>query len=1193
MSTALYRRYRPDTFAEVIGQEHVTTPLMTALEKNRVNHAYLFSGPRGCGKTTSARILARCLNCAQGPTPTPCGTCPSCVELANGGPGSLDVIEIDAASHGGVEDARDLRERATFAPTRDRYKIFIIDEAHMVTSAGFNALLKIVEEPPPHIKFIFATTEPDKVIGTIRSRTHHYPFRLVPPEALLAYLKTLCERENVVVADSVLPLVIRAGGGSVRDTLSVLDQLMAGAREGGVDYETAIALLGYTHSTLLDEVILSLHEANGASLFGAIDRIIQTGLDPRRFVEDLLERMRDLIIAKAMPEGLEKILRGTPADQLESLHMQASLVGAGELSRWADVTNQALTEMTGATSPRLHLELLAARLMLPGAENSASSFAARLDRLERHAMTGGALPELPEGEMPTQSSGVAPSPAAARQGAAAVREALAAAKLRNGGVESAAQEQSSAGTPVTPAQQPSASQPQTQPTAPAQAQQEQKVAPSEQQNVQPREQEPAPREQQHQEARAQQPSQAQQQPGQPREQQPPVTQEEPDINAPLDPDAARSLNTGEAADWGATWGPKEDLNPVTTPVQPGPSVPEARPEGVAPFSLVPDPAAGEDLSFGTGVSIDDVKQNAAMAEFTRRAAENRPQQAPQQVDPRQMQQQQPQQDQQAQGQAQPQQQAQNQAQEQAAHEARRRAEEQAAREQAEQRAAAERAEQEKLAREQAEQRAAAEREAAAQRAAQEKAAREQAEAQQRAQAARTAQQQAPQQPVQQSTPPAQQSNAAGASVQQFQQAWPAVLEQLQSSSRVLHSMVANYGSVAGFDGRTLTIAFSNTGPIVNLRNRPDMMQILVGILCQVAGQQIEVVLAEGGSAPAGGGSPKGERRPTPASSPAAATNVQAPIAGVAPNAPSRPQPAGAPAPAPAPASKPSPSGDSGYVSSYDDVPPPLDEPYMDEPPYPDDGYGTSGSPAPQAPTVPATGSAAIPQPAKPQEASASSELAAAVLEPVAPAPRGTAPRSFDGPPVAPRPRLTAGLSARQAEVGAPVISRPVSSTPLHPGSTTDTFESKAIREPEPEAPTPAPVAPEPVRVAPPKPSVQPATESAPAWGAPGEPAEQPIAEAPAPTAGQRLSRYQQLMSQAKDSAPAVPVESSASNWGTPDRAQPPSPAPEPEEFTPSEDDIEVEDSALIGVPAVERLLGGMVIEQRDVNGNVVEIKRGL
>lgn len=1152
MSTALYRRYRPDTFAEVIGQEHVTAPLMTALEKNRVNHAYLFSGPRGCGKTTSARILARCLNCEQGPTPTPCGTCPSCVELANGGPGSLDVIEIDAASHGGVEDARDLRERATFAPTRDRYKIFIIDEAHMVTSAGFNALLKIVEEPPAHIKFIFATTEPEKVIGTIRSRTHHYPFRLVPPEALLAYLKVLCERENVVVADSVLPLVIRAGGGSVRDTLSVLDQLMAGAREGGVDYETAIALLGYTHSTLLDEVILSLHESNGASLFGAIDRIIQTGLDPRRFVEDLLERMRDLIIAKAMPEGLEKILRGTPADQLESLHLQASLVGAGELSRWADVTNQALSEMNGATSPRLHLELLAARLMLPGAENSASAFAARLDRLERHAISGGALPELPEGEMPAHSSSATPSPAAARQGAAAVREALAAAKGRNGVVE----------TPAAPEQSPA--------PAPAQAAPEQHPANTQQQTqqevqVQPESQAPqpvAPQEQPREQAPTTQP-------------QAPAPQGEPDINAPLDPDAARSLNTGEAADWGATWGPKEDLHPVTTPVQPGPSVPEARPEGVAPFSLIPDPAAGEDLSFGTGISIDDVKQNPAMAEFARRAAENR---------------QQPTQQQSPQVQAQPQVQSEQPRQQpeatpsapnQQRPEDLRRAEEQAAREQAEQRAAVEQREaQEKAAREQAEQRAAAE-----QREAQEKAAREQAEAQQRAQAQQ-------QQPQQQQAAPQQQAPNAATPVQKFQQAWPAILGQLQSSSRVLHSMVANYGSVAGFDGRTLTLAFSNTGPIVNLRNRPDMMQILVGILCQVAGQQIEVVLTEGGSATAGGGSPKGERRPTPASAPAVANNVQAPNAGVTPNAPARPQtPPSAAQPeasrpesarSAAPMNKPAPTKDSGYVSNYDDVPPPLDEPYMDEPPYPDDGYATSGPTS-----APVSVASPRPEPTTAPQASAPSSLSPAVVEPVIPSPRATESRSFDGPPVAPRPRLTAGLSARQSEVPSPAISRPVSQTPLHPGSTTDTFESKVIREPEPQPVAAAVVAP---AAAPPKPAVRPATESAPAWGTPSESEEQ--SEVQAPVAGGRLSRYQQLMSQSKDNAPSTHQSSSDNGWGAPDRVTRTAPT-EPEDFSPSEDDIEVEDSALIGVPAVERLLGGLVIEQRDVNGNVVEMKRGL
>src|SRR6478752_4735559 len=294
VTTALYRRYRPDSFADVIGQEHVTEPLMTALRKNRVNHAYLFSGPRGCGKTTSARILARCLNCAQGPTDTPCGTCPSCVELARGGSGSLDVIEIDAASHGGVDDARDLRERATYAPVRDRYKIFIIDEAHMVTSAGFNALLKIVEEPPEHIKFIFATTEPDKVIGTIRSRTHHYPFRLVPPGVLLGYLEKLCADEGVRVEPTVLPLVVRAGEGSVRDSLSVLDQLIAGADEGGVTYERAAGLLGYTDAALLASVVDALAAHDGASAFASVDRVIEGGLEPRRFVADLLEHFRDL-----------------------------------------------------------------------------------------------------------------------------------------------------------------------------------------------------------------------------------------------------------------------------------------------------------------------------------------------------------------------------------------------------------------------------------------------------------------------------------------------------------------------------------------------------------------------------------------------------------------------------------------------------------------------------------------------------------------------------------------------------------------------------------------------------------------------------------------------------------------------------------------------------------------------------------
>jgi DNA polymerase-3 subunit gamma/tau len=381
--TALYRRYRPENFAELIGQTQVTDPLRTALRTNRVNHAYLFSGPRGCGKTTSARILARCLNCAQGPTDTPCGVCASCVELSRDGGGSLDVIEIDAASHNGVDDARDIRDRAVFAPARDRFKIFILDEAHMVTPQGFNALLKVVEEPPEHVKFIFATTEPDKVIGTIRSRTHHYPFRLVPPAQMLEYVHELCESESVEAAPGVLPLVVRAGGGSVRDTLSLLDQLMAGSENGAIEYERAVALLGYTHASLLDDVVEALGARDGAAAFAAVDRVVQTGQDPRRFVEDLLERLRDLIVVGATVEGASAVLRGVTADELDRLVHQSHAFGAAELSRSADVVNRALTDMTGATSPRLHLELMIARVLVPESDQTGRGALARVERLER------------------------------------------------------------------------------------------------------------------------------------------------------------------------------------------------------------------------------------------------------------------------------------------------------------------------------------------------------------------------------------------------------------------------------------------------------------------------------------------------------------------------------------------------------------------------------------------------------------------------------------------------------------------------------------------------------------------------------------------------------------------------------------------------------------------------------------------
>ncbi|MDN5382059.1 DNA polymerase III subunit gamma and tau [Streptomyces sp. LB8] len=424
-SLALYRRYRPESFAEVIGQEHVTVPLQQALRNNRVNHAYLFSGPRGCGKTTSARILARCLNCEKGPTPTPCGTCESCRDLARNGPGSIDVIEIDAASHGGVDDARDLREKAFFGPARSRYKIYIIDEAHMVTSAGFNALLKVVEEPPEHLKFIFATTEPEKVIGTIRSRTHHYPFRLVPPGTLRDYLREVCRKENIPVEEGVLPLVVRAGAGSVRDSMSVMDQLLAGAGEEGVTYAMATSLLGYTDGALLDSVVEAFAAGDGAAAFEVVNRVIEGGHDPRRFVADLLERLRDLVILATVPDAAEKGLVDAPADVVERMQEQARSFGAAELSRAADLVNEGLTEMRGATSPRLQLELICARVLLPAAYGDERSVLARLDRLERgvNVSAGAGAPAMGYVPGPEAHGGAAPA-VPPGGGAAAARAAV-------------------------------------------------------------------------------------------------------------------------------------------------------------------------------------------------------------------------------------------------------------------------------------------------------------------------------------------------------------------------------------------------------------------------------------------------------------------------------------------------------------------------------------------------------------------------------------------------------------------------------------------------------------------------------------------------------------------------------------------------------------------------------------------------
>ena len=422
MSLALYRKYRPSVFADVIGQEHVTVPLSNALTSGKTHHAYLFSGPRGCGKTSSARIMARSLNCEKGPTPTPCGLCQSCKDLVANGPGSLDVIELDAATHGLVDDARDLRDKAFFAPVQSRYKIYIIDEAHQLGPGAANALLKVVEEPPPHVIFIFATTEPEKLISTIRSRTHHYPFRLVPPGILGEHLEKICKEEGATVAKGVISLVVRASGGSVRDALSVLGQLLAGAGSDGVSYEIAIQLLGYTDGALLDDAVDALAARDGATLFKTVDQVIESGHDPRRFAGDFLERLRDLMIVDALAAtNANSILRELPDDQLERMRTQATNIGAANLSRCADIAAEGLTQMRGATAPRLILELICGRMLLPGGDNTEVGMLSRIERLERveNITTPPAAAPAPKiADAPKASAKPEPKPVAGKEAAA-------------------------------------------------------------------------------------------------------------------------------------------------------------------------------------------------------------------------------------------------------------------------------------------------------------------------------------------------------------------------------------------------------------------------------------------------------------------------------------------------------------------------------------------------------------------------------------------------------------------------------------------------------------------------------------------------------------------------------------------------------------------------------------------------------
>ncbi|MFT4468608.1 DNA polymerase III subunit gamma and tau [Arthrobacter sulfonylureivorans] len=1171
MSTALYRRYRPDTFADVIGQEHVTHPLMAALQKNRVNHAYLFSGPRGCGKTTSARILARCLNCAEGPTPTPCGTCDSCVELGRGGPGSLDVIEIDAASHGGVDDARDLRERATFAPVRDRYKIFIIDEAHMVTPAGFNALLKIVEEPPEHIKFIFATTEPDKVIGTIRSRTHHYPFRLVPPEPLMQYLELLCQQENVPVAPGVLSLVIRAGGGSVRDSLSVLDQLMAGAGPAGLDYELAVSLLGYTHASLLDDVVDAFAAADASTVFSAVDRVVQTGHDPRRFVEDLLERFRDLIIVRAMPESAHAILRGVPEDQIARMQTQANQMGASELSRAADITNQALTEMTGATSPRLHLELLCARILLPAADQGEQGVAARVDRIERRLSYGGAPVSAPldQGQAPVAHAAAEP----ALSGPAAARAALRGANAHK--AQAQAQEPAQAPASVPASTTPGSPRPDAERITPP------RVSTADW----PREDQQAPASS----ANTTQPaaqSAAQHDGGAPAASSHTAPASSGTFGSP-DSAAASGAAPSAGADTSA---PVSSASAAAAPA--GPGTPSGGAAGAEAGPAVPASVFGNPRDAGRGdagvkrPSDTASPQSSAPNASTASAADwggtwgAMPEPAPAPEKP-----------------ATPAPASANPAAPSAAQQAgapqvgtQQAGTQQAGTQQGETPGQQRQAPRQPQGHPDAPQHPAQAAPAAQQPSRPEPAA-------------------APQQPSRQeqaapqASAPRQDQAAPQASgqIEMIRRAWPEILSTLSGIRKVTWMNVSANASPLSLDGSALTLGFKNQGSATNFGNG-DHAENLRQAIQQVLGMDLRILTVEDASVTAGESSPKvPTSRQQPAdggwsantatvSAPASAESDPAPAVAPMSPAPGAPQPA--PSPAPSPVASVAGGWQSPSSSAGASEPGTAASPESPASPTPADaGYsapsGISASTAPSAgsgdsaPTAMSahSGSSAASGWSAASAASGASAPSGMSGATAASAPSADSPNSASGngqrPPALPGEKpVFAQLAERMSSASA--VSRAPAAVAVQsaPGHQTAGAEAAAPSGPgaaQPNAqfaPASGPSAPAPSVPASPYDDIPYANDEPPAeeWET------TPDRQVP----GQKRSRYQQLLDQAKATqAAAAPTPSpSGSNLNL-----------KYVEDIPSDDDESIEDSGLVGRAAIERLLGGRLIEERSHDGS--------